>query len=188
MGGAQVLGAGELGVVAGDDDDLGTVRRGDLQAEERDPAGPTDVGIASYGARRVPGLRREELAQLAGVSVTCYTRLEQGQSHQASEAVLEPLARALELTDDQRDYLHNLARPAPARPRTAAPARACHSTRQLIGSLSVPAVLVGMRTPAATEKQKGPHRIRCGPSESAYCCGAAGGGCCGGYGGRGGVP
>ncbi|MGI5127879.1 helix-turn-helix transcriptional regulator [Pseudonocardia sp. CA-107938] len=114
------------------------VRRGRLK--------PEDLGIASYGARRVPGLRREELAQLAGVSVTYYTRLEQGQSHQASESVIEALARALELSDDERGYLHNIARPAPPHPRTAAPATVRHGTRQLIGSLNVPAVLVGVRT------------------------------------------
>lgn len=114
------------------------IRRGRLK--------PQDVGIASYGARRVPGLRREELAQLAGVSVTYYARLEQGQSHQASVPVIEALARALELTDDERVYLHNLARPAPVRPPAPAPATARHGTRQLIDSLDVPAVLIGMRT------------------------------------------
>jgi transcriptional regulator with XRE-family HTH domain len=49
---------------------------------------PADVGITSFGARRVPGLRREELAQLAGVSPTYYTRLEQGQSSNASASVI----------------------------------------------------------------------------------------------------
>ncbi|MCA2230147.1 helix-turn-helix transcriptional regulator [Nonomuraea aurantiaca] len=107
---------------------------------------PQDVGIASYGERRVPGLRREELAQLAGVSVTYYTRLEQGQSHQASESVIEALARALELSDDERLYLHNLARPRTARPRTPAPATVRRATRQLINSLQWPAVVTGPRT------------------------------------------
>jgi transcriptional regulator with XRE-family HTH domain len=129
------------------------IRRGRLQ--------PEDVGIASYGARRVPGLRREELAQLAGVSVTYYTRLEQGQSHQASESVIEALARALELSADERIYLHNLARPGPARPRTAAPATARRGTRQLIGSLEVPAVVVGMRTEVLAWNSLG-HRLLAG--------------------------
>jgi len=123
---------------------------------------PEDVGIASHGARRVPGLRREELAQLAGVSVTYYTRLEQGQSHQASEAVIESLARALVLTDDERAYLHNLAKPAPSRPRTAAPpATARHGTRQLLNSLNVPAVVTGMRTEVLAWNQLG-HRLLAG--------------------------
>jgi transcriptional regulator with XRE-family HTH domain len=119
---------------------------GEFLRMRRGRLNPEDLGIASYGARRVPGLRREELAQLAGVSVTYYTRLEQGQSHQASESVIEALARALELSDDERGYLHNLARPLPAHPRTPAPATARHGTRQLIGSLNLPAVVVGTRT------------------------------------------
>ena len=82
---------------------------------------PEAAGLPSYGARRVPGLRREELAQLAGVSATYYTRLEQGQSSNASQAVIDALARALDLDDDERAHLHDLARPAP---REAAPTAA----------------------------------------------------------------
>lgn len=109
---------------------------------------PEDVGITSYGTRRVPGLRREELAQLAGVSVTYYTRLEQGQSARASESVIDALARALGLSDDERAHLHDLARPAPAkRRRSARPAMARQSTRQLIRALGdVPAVVLGVRS------------------------------------------
>lgn len=77
---------------------------------------PEDVGLVAYGTRRrVPGLRREELAQLAGVSVAYYTRLEQGQSTGASDGVLDAIARALRLSPDERAHLSNLARP----PRTA---------------------------------------------------------------------
>ncbi|WP_131736094.1 helix-turn-helix transcriptional regulator [Actinomadura roseirufa] len=122
---------------------------------------PQDVGIASYGERRVPGLRREELAQLAGVSVTYYTRLEQGQSHQASESVIEALARALELSDDERIYLHNLARPRTARPRTPAPATVRRATRQLIDSLEWPAVVTGPRTEVLAWNSPG-HRLLAG--------------------------
>lgn len=129
------------------------IRRGRLR--------PEDMGIASYGTRRVPGLRREELAQLAGVSVTYYTRLEQGQSHQASDSVIEALARALELSDDERAYLHNLARPAPRRPGAAAPASVRHSTRRLIGALDLPAVVVGMRTEVLAWNPLG-HRLLAG--------------------------
>ena len=78
---------------------------------------PDDLGITSYGSRRVPGLRREELAQLAGVSATYYTRLEQGQSTNASESVIDSLARALNLNDDERTHLHDLARPTRAKRR-----------------------------------------------------------------------
>lgn len=108
---------------------------------------PEDVGIVSYGARRVPGLRREELAQLAGVSATYYTRLEQGQSARASEAVIDALARALNLTDDERAHLHDLARPTPDKPRRAArPAMARPGMVQLINAVvDVPAVVLGVR-------------------------------------------
>ena len=70
----------------------------------------------------MPGLRWEELARLAGVSVTCYTRLEQGQSHQASWSVVEALADAFRLSADERTYLHRLARPECA-VRRASPRR-----------------------------------------------------------------
>ncbi|WP_202638767.1 helix-turn-helix domain-containing protein [Bailinhaonella thermotolerans] len=75
---------------------------------------PEEVGLTSYGRqRRVPGLRREELALLAGVSVTHYTRLEQGQHHNVSPEILDAVAGALRLTADERAHLHRLARPAP---------------------------------------------------------------------------
>ncbi|MEW9554985.1 helix-turn-helix transcriptional regulator [Nonomuraea sp. NPDC050783] len=122
---------------------------------------PQDVGIASYGERRVPGLRREELAQLAGVSVTYYTRLEQGQSHRASESVIEALARALELSDDERIYLHNLARPRTPRPHTPTPATVRRATRQLIDSLQWPAVMTGPRTEVLAWNPPG-HRLLAG--------------------------
>ena len=65
----------------------------------------------------MPGLRREELAQLAGVSATYYTRLEQGQSSNASQAVIDALARALELDGDERAHLTTWPGPAPAKRR-----------------------------------------------------------------------
>ncbi|WP_250032857.1 helix-turn-helix domain-containing protein [Paractinoplanes maris] len=109
---------------------------------------PEDVGLVSHGARRVPGLRREELAQLAGVSPIYYTRLEQGQSTNASESVIEAIARALGLTDDERAYLHELARPRPAkrrRPQRAEMAR--HGVEQLITAMrDIPALVLGRRT------------------------------------------
>jgi transcriptional regulator with XRE-family HTH domain len=78
---------------------------------------PEDAGVVSYGARRVPGLRREELARLAGVSPIYYTRLEQGQSTNASESVIEALAGALALSDDERAHLHELGSPRRAKRR-----------------------------------------------------------------------
>ncbi|MEU5969596.1 helix-turn-helix domain-containing protein [Streptomyces globisporus] len=74
---------------------------------------PQDVGLPEFGrARRVPGLRREELAQLAGVSVAYYTRLEQGNGRNVSAEVLDAIARALRLTDAEHAHLNHLARPA----------------------------------------------------------------------------
>ena len=81
---------------------------------------PEQAGLVSYGGRRVPGLRREEVAVLAGVSVPYYTRLERGDMTGVSDSVLEALARALQLDDAERAHLFDLARaarPTPVRPR-----------------------------------------------------------------------
>jgi transcriptional regulator with XRE-family HTH domain len=81
---------------------------------------PERAGLPSYGPRRVPGLRREEVAVLAGVSIPYYIRLERGDMSGVSEGVLEALARALQLDDAERSHLFDLARaaqPATARPR-----------------------------------------------------------------------
>jgi transcriptional regulator with XRE-family HTH domain len=75
----------------------------------RDRLSPADVGLPSGGRRRAPGLRREELAQLAGVSVDYLARLEQGRASHPSPSVLAPLARALRLTDDERAHLFRVA-------------------------------------------------------------------------------
>jgi transcriptional regulator with XRE-family HTH domain len=71
---------------------------------------PEQAGLSTYGTRRVPGLRREEVAVLAGVSVPYYTRLERGDMHGVSDSVLEALARALQLDDAERAHLLDLAR------------------------------------------------------------------------------
>lgn len=70
---------------------------------------PESVGLATGGRRRTPGLRREEVAQLAGVSTTWYTWLEQGRDIRMSASVLECIANALKLTIDERKYLYSLA-------------------------------------------------------------------------------
>ncbi|WP_214324718.1 helix-turn-helix domain-containing protein [Nonomuraea sediminis] len=79
---------------------------------------PGEVGLASYGRRRVPGLRRDELAQLAGVSVQYLTRLEQGVDRRPSPQVLEALATALDLDPDAAAHLRVLAAP-PSEPHRA---------------------------------------------------------------------
>src|SRR3954471_10402180 len=75
------------------------------------------------GARRVPGLRREEVAQLAGVSVDYYVRLERGRSLNASESVLDAVARALRLNDTERTHLFALARSTRTQNRPMPPQR-----------------------------------------------------------------
>lgn len=73
---------------------------------------PADMGLTGFGGRRrVPGLRREELAQLAGVSVAYYTRLEQGKARNVSVEVLDAISRVLGLSDTEHDHLLHLAKP-----------------------------------------------------------------------------
>src|SRR4051794_10212909 len=73
------------------------------------------VGLRQLGQRRTPGLRREEVAVLAGVSTDYYIRLEQGRERRPSEQVLEGLARALRLDADAKEHLYELARPRTGR-------------------------------------------------------------------------
>jgi transcriptional regulator with XRE-family HTH domain len=75
----------------------------------RDRLEPADVGLPAGGRRRAPGLRREEVAQLAGVSVDYLARLEQGRAISPSPQVLDALARALRLTDAERAHLYRVA-------------------------------------------------------------------------------
>lgn len=93
------------------------------------------------------GLRREELAQLAGVSVSYYTRLEQGQSVNASEAILDALARALQLDAHESRHLRELATQRPKPTRRPPVERVSGLTRDLLRSLdNLPAMVVGRRT------------------------------------------
>ncbi|MFF7635867.1 helix-turn-helix domain-containing protein [Kitasatospora sp. NPDC008050] len=111
---------------------------------------PEDVGLRDLGPRRrVAGLRREELAQLAGVSVSYYARLEQGLSRGASAEVLDAIARALLLDEHEREHLERLAvaaRHAP-RVRRPRPEKLADETRDLLRAVDgVPAVVLGRRT------------------------------------------
>ncbi|MBE8523904.1 helix-turn-helix domain-containing protein [Amycolatopsis sp. H6(2020)] len=122
-------------------------RLGEFLRTRRSRLRPEDVGLDTYGdRRRVPGLRREELARLAGVSAPYYSRLEQGQSANASPEVLDALARALRLDDTERQHLHELAAGArrPATRRRPAPERVTPAVRQLLATLGdVPVVVLG---------------------------------------------
>jgi transcriptional regulator with XRE-family HTH domain len=84
---------------------------GDFLRSRRARIQPEEVGLTSYGRRRVPGLRREEVAQLAGVSVDYYVRLEQGRGASVSDAVLDAVARVLRLDEAEHEYLRAVARP-----------------------------------------------------------------------------
>ncbi|MFS4093621.1 helix-turn-helix domain-containing protein [Streptomyces sp. AF1A] len=110
---------------------------------------PEDVGLPDFGRhRRVPGLRREELAQLAGVSVAYYTRLEQGNGRNVSAEVLDSIARALRLTDAEHAHLSHLAKPKSHKKKPAARQQQVRSSlRQLLDTMEgVPAYIVGRRS------------------------------------------
>jgi transcriptional regulator with XRE-family HTH domain len=111
---------------------------------------PEQAGLSPHGGpRRVPGLRREEVAQLAGVSVDYYIRLERGRTQGVSESVLEAVARALQLDDAERAHLFDLTQPTTARTRRKrplAPQRVHPVLYRTLDSLSVPAVVQGRRT------------------------------------------
>ncbi|WP_329373232.1 helix-turn-helix transcriptional regulator [Streptomyces sp. NBC_00669] len=93
----------------------------DFLRSRRERIGPADVGLPAGRRRRTPGLRREEVAQLAFISTEYYTRLEQARGPWPSREVLAGLVRALRLSDAERDHLHHLAGAPPQRP--AGPAR-----------------------------------------------------------------
>jgi transcriptional regulator with XRE-family HTH domain len=113
-------------------------RRGRLQ--------PQDVGLPPGGRRKVSGLRREEIALLAGLSTDYYQRMEQGREVRPSDDVLDAIAGALNLNDDERRHLLTLAsaarRPVPARSRRG-PERVPKSTRHLLHVLATPALVLG---------------------------------------------
>ncbi|WP_326826105.1 helix-turn-helix transcriptional regulator [Streptosporangium sp. NBC_01756] len=107
---------------------------------------PEELGLSlGVRRRRVAGLRREEVAPLAGVSVGYYTRLEQGQSPNVSDEVLDAIARVLRLDEDEVAHLHRLARVARARERSR-PERLRPGIKLMVDSFAgVPAIAVGRR-------------------------------------------
>lgn len=108
---------------------------------------PEQAGIVpGLTRRRVPGLRREELALLAGMSVDYYVHLEQGRATHVSDAVLDSLARVLALTEIEREHLGNLAHPHPRRARSGSAATVSTHVRQLLNLMSdVPTLVMGRR-------------------------------------------
>ncbi|MEU5598813.1 helix-turn-helix transcriptional regulator [Streptomyces sp. NPDC020298] len=127
----------------------GTSQLGDFLRTRRSQLRPDEAGVPTYGERRrVPGLRREELALLAGVSASYYARLEQGHSVGASPEVLDAIARALRLDESECRHLHDLARTAkPRSRRRPAPEHVTEPTAQLLDTLGhVPAIVIGRRS------------------------------------------
>lgn len=108
---------------------------GDFLRSRRSALTPAQIGIPTHGApRRVPGLRREEVARLAGMSVNYYTRIEQGESHQMSDSVLEAIATALRLDETERLHLLRLAWPTQIARGPLGPETVRDSLRALLDS------------------------------------------------------
>ncbi|MEU9499418.1 helix-turn-helix transcriptional regulator [Streptomyces sp. NPDC048196] len=121
---------------------------GDFLRSRRARIQPEEVGLPGHGRRRVPGLRREEVAQLAGVSVDYYIRLEQGRGPSVSDAVLDAVGRVLRLDDTEQEYLRTVARPAARRRAAAGSAsqKVRPGLRLLLDSIDkVPAFILGRR-------------------------------------------
>ncbi|MFE0459515.1 helix-turn-helix transcriptional regulator [Kitasatospora sp. NPDC058965] len=121
----------------------------DFLRSRRARISPEEVGLpAGPRARRVPGLRRDEVARLAGVSSEYYTRLEQGRSGHPSAEVVDALARALRLDPVEREHLDDLLnRPATARQTGTAPQRVRPGLHLMLQTLEhVPAFVIGRRT------------------------------------------
>src|ERR1700761_926507 len=105
---------------------------------------PESVGLPQFGVRRVPGLRREEVAMLAGISADYYLRLEQGRDRNPSVQVLESLARVLQLDETGTSYLLSLGREKPRRARRRPRKETVPSgIVKLLGSLDLPAFVEG---------------------------------------------
>lgn len=131
-----------------DPEQPGTTQLGTFLRARREQITPERVGLPDHGRRRVPGLRREELAMLAGVSVDYYVRLEQGRNDHPSPQVLDAIARVLQLDDAEARYLRELAVPPPPSRRRGAAERKAEQVspileRLLLGLREQPAFVLG---------------------------------------------
>lgn len=112
----------------------------DFLATRRARLSPQEAGITSYGTRRrVPGLRREEVAMLAGVSVDYYVRLERGNLTGVSDSVLDAVARALQLDQTEHAHLRHLIRADTTRPARTAPSKVRPALQQMLDAITTPA-------------------------------------------------
>jgi transcriptional regulator with XRE-family HTH domain len=118
-------------------------RLGSYLRARRELVSPAQAGLPSGGNRRVPGLRREEVALLAGISADYYLRLERGRDKNPSPQVLESLARVLHLDDIERTYLLGLAAARPRAPRRKRPEHVPARVHELLAHLQIPAFVEG---------------------------------------------
>ncbi len=120
---------------------------GEFLRARRERVRPEDRGVPAGPRRRVPGLRRAEVAMLAGVSTDYYVRLEQGRERTPSSQVVEALAGALELDEEATAHLHRLARPLPTRSRRAPERERERVSPQLLRTMEswthTPAIVIG---------------------------------------------
>ena len=114
---------------------------GDFLRARREQVHPEDVGLVSGARRRVPGLRREELATLAGISAEYYLRLERGRDKNPSAQVLDALARALRLDVKTTRHLHELASPTTSRWDRSGLGAVADVADELIDELPFPAIV-----------------------------------------------
>jgi transcriptional regulator with XRE-family HTH domain len=117
---------------------------GEYLRARRELVTPAQAGIPSLGVRRVPGLRREEVAMLSGISAEYYLRLEQGRDRNPSVQVLDSIARVLQLDDETASYLRGLAADKPRRPRPRARRETLPpSIGRLLTTIALPAFVEG---------------------------------------------
>ena len=116
---------------------------GDFLRSRRARLGPAEVGLSNGRRRRTPGLRREEVAELAGIGVDWYVRLEQGRAVSPSVTTVDALARALRLKPHEHAHLRALTRPPDRRAfrRETVP----DAIRRLVEGLAQPAYVTGRR-------------------------------------------
>ncbi|GGP76461.1 helix-turn-helix domain-containing protein [Saccharothrix coeruleofusca] len=116
---------------------------GEYLRARRELVTPEQAGITVVGVRRVPGLRREEVAMLAGISADYYLRLEQGRDRKPSVQVLESIARALRLDEEMTAYLISLAVDKPRRRRRPIRETVPPGMAKLVPTLQLPAFVEG---------------------------------------------
>ncbi len=139
-------GAGSGGPPAGRDGAPRRAELADFLRNRREALQPEDVGLPGGGRRRTPGLRREEVAQLAGVGTTWYTWLEQGRDVRASASVLESIAGALDLTPAERAHLMLLGRGEEVPLRRAPKEKIDPTIKRLVENLGAnPTCITGRR-------------------------------------------